>query len=170
MADAKKTKKAAKADKIPKMIDSDIARRIWLAGVGAYGEAYSGVQTAAGKWADQAGAAFDQLVAKGEVLEDQVRASIAKDPNGKKVAALVADTAKKSKTFREEQRAALETRIAGVRKTLGETLAPFNMAALGQAVEKLTLKVEALTDEVAALKAEKAVKKIVAPKADTKAS
>ena len=159
MADAKKTKKTDKAVKAAKTIDNDIARRIWLAGVGAYGEAYTGLQSAAGKWADQAGAAFDELVAKGEVLEDQVRANLAKDPNSKKVVALVADTAKKSKTFREEQRAALETRIAGVRKTLGETLAPFNLAALGAAVEKLSAQVESLTEEVASLKAEKASKK-----------
>ena len=166
MADAKKSKKIAKA---AKTVDSDIARRIWLAGVGAYGQAYAGVQTAAGKLADQAGATFDELVAKGEVLEDQVRAQLAKDPNGKKVVALIGDTAKKSKTFREEQRAALETRIVAVRKTLGETLAPFNMTALGAAVEKLSVQVAALTEEVATLKAEKASKKSVAKAEDAAA-
>jgi polyhydroxyalkanoate synthesis regulator phasin len=169
MADAKKTKKPAKAPKAlkaPKTIDNDVARRIWLAGVGAYGEAYTGLQSAAGKWADQAGAAFDELVAKGEALEDQVRLNLAKDPNSKKVVALVADTAKKSKAFREEQRAALESRIVAVRKTLGESLAPFNVAAIGAAVEKLSAQVESLTHEVAALKAEK---KAPARKAPAKA-
>lgn len=168
MADAKKSKKTAKTDKT---VDNDVARRIWLAGVGAYGQAYEAAQSTAGKLADKAGAAFDELVAKGEALEDQVRASIAKDPNGKKVVALAGETAKKAKTFREEQRAVLETRIAGVRKSLGDTLAPFNIAALSQAVATLTDKVDALTAEVASLKAEKAApKKLAAPKAEDAAA
>jgi poly(hydroxyalkanoate) granule-associated protein len=156
VARAKKTKDAKTDTKTP--FDGDIARKIWLAGVGAYGRAYEEAQGAAEKFAAGANQTFDELVAKGEKMEDTVRDRISKAPAGKKVATLVADAAKKSKEVTDKRRAALDARIDTVRKSLGETFAPFNMAALGQAVEALTQQVEALTAEVADLKAEKAKK------------
>ena len=157
MAAAKKTK----TDKKPAAetgADLDIARKIWLAGVGAYGRAFTEAAAGAEKLAQGATEAFDQLVAKGEVIEDEVRDRIAKAPAGKKVVTLVGDLTKQSK----ERRAVLEERIGKVRKSLTETFAPYNLAALGEAVQALTAQVEALTGEVAALKAEKASKKTAA--------
>ena len=52
-----------------------------------------------------------------------------------------------------EQRATLEARLAKVRETVSETLAPWNLPALGQALDKLSAKVDALSEEVAALRA-----------------
>lgn len=160
MATAKKTK----TTKTPEAgADLDIARKIWLAGVGAYGRAFTEAKDGAEKLAQSATEAFDQLVAKGEVIEDDVRDRIAKAPAGKKVVTLVGDLTKQSK----ERRAALEARIGKVRKSLTETFAPYNLAALGEAVQALTVQVEALTEEVADLKAEKkAAKKAVAKAAD----
>ncbi|NBU28084.1 MAG: hypothetical protein EBS42_07700 [Caulobacteraceae bacterium] len=152
MAATKKTKKTAVVET---GVDMDIARKIWLAGVGAYGRAYTEAQDAAEKLAHGASEAFDQLVAKGELVEDTVRDRIAKAPAGKKVASLMEEVTKTSKAQRE----ALEARIGAVRKSLTETLAPFNLAALGEAVQALTVQVESLTEEVAALKAEKPAKK-----------
>jgi poly(hydroxyalkanoate) granule-associated protein len=152
MAATKKTKKTAVVET---GVDMDIARKIWLAGVGAYGRAYTEAQDAAEKLAHGASEAFDQLVAKGELVEDTVRDRIAKAPAGKKVASLMEEVTKTSKAQRE----ALEARIGAVRKSLTETLAPFNLAALGEAVQALTVQVESLTEEVAALKAEKSAKK-----------
>ena len=156
MAQAKKTKLAKTETKT--LFDGDIARKIWLAGVGAYGRAYDEAQGVAEKFAAGANQTFDELVAKGEKMEDTVRDRISKAPAGKKVVTLVADAAKKSKDVTDKRRAALDARIDTVRKSLGETFAPFNLAALGQAVEALTKQVEALTTEVADLKAEKAKK------------
>ena len=154
MAAAKKTKTAPK--KAPETgADADIARKIWLAGVGAYGRAFTEARESAEKLALGAGEAFDQLVAKGEEIEDTVRDRIAAAPAGKKVATLMDDFTKQSKARRE----ALEERIGKVRKSLTETFAPYNLAALGEAVQALTVQVEALTEEVAALKAEKAARK-----------
>lgn len=160
MAAAKKTR----TDKKPAPdtgADLDIARKIWLAGVGAYGRAFTEARDSAEKLAQGATEAFDQLVAKGEVIEDEVRDRIAKAPAGKKVTALVDDLTKQSK----ERRAALEDRIGRVRKSLTDSFAPYNLAALGEAVQALTAQVEALTGEVAALKAEKASKKTPAKSA-----
>ena len=156
MAQAKKIKSTKTDSK--KIVDTDIARRIWLAGVGVYGRAYDEAQGAAEKMTASATETFEQLVAKGEALEDTVRAGFTKAPAGKKVATLVEDVAKKSKEFGADRRAKLDARIETVRKSLGDTFAPFNMSALSEAVEALTVQVEALTAEVADLKAKKAPK------------
>jgi poly(hydroxyalkanoate) granule-associated protein len=151
MATAKKT---AKTTKTP-AVDTDIARKIWLAGVGAYGRMFTETQGAMEKLASGANEAFDQLVAKGEEVEDHVRDAIAKSPQGERVVSMVGAATTKVQSYRDEQRAVLEARIGKVRKTLGETLAPLNIGALAQAVEKLSTQVETLTEEVAALKVEK---------------
>jgi len=154
MATAKKTTKVA--SNAP-TVDTDVARKIWLAGVGAYGRMFSETQGAVEKLAASANEAFDQLVAKGEEVEDKVRDTIAKSPQGEKVVSLVETATSKVQSFRDERRAALDARIGKVRKTVSETLAPLNMAALAQAVEKLSAQVETLSEEVAALKTEKKV-------------
>jgi poly(hydroxyalkanoate) granule-associated protein len=152
MASAKKTAKKTAAKTVA---DTDIARKIWLAGVGAYGRMYAETQGAVEKLAHGANEAFDQLVAKGEEVEDTVRDAITKSPRGEKVVSMVADATSKVQSYRNEQRAVLEARIGKVRKTVADTLAPLNMTALAHAVEKLSAQVETLTDEVTALKAEK---------------
>jgi len=161
MTTAKKPAKSIKA--VQPAADPDIARKIWLAGVGAYGRMYSETQGAVEKLASGANEAFDQLVAKGEEVEDAVRSSFVKSQPGEKIVAMVETAAGKMAAFRAEQRAALETRIGKVRETVADTLAPLNVMALGQAIEKLSAHVEALTGEVAALKAEKAATAATAP-------
>ncbi len=47
----------------------DTARKIWLAGIGAYGRAFSEVQESLSKAGKSTSKAFDDLVQKGEVLE-----------------------------------------------------------------------------------------------------
>jgi poly(hydroxyalkanoate) granule-associated protein len=139
-----------------KASDPDIARKIWLAGVGAYGRIFTETRGAVEKLASGASEAFDELVAKGEEVEDAVRTSFVKSQPGEKIVAMVETATSSVHAFRAEQKAALETRIGKVRETVAETLAPLNVVALGQAIEKLSTHVEALTSEVAALKAEKA--------------
>jgi len=125
-------------------VDTDIARKIWLAGVGAYDRIRQETQGAVEKIAHTATETFEELVAKGEEVEDSVRKSLSKSPQLEKM-----------KTYTEEQRAALETRLGKVRETLAETLAPWNVPSVNQSLEKLAAQVEALTKEVASLKAEK---------------
>jgi poly(hydroxyalkanoate) granule-associated protein len=162
------------AETVPtvKTSDPDIARKIWLAGVGAYGRIFTETQGAVERLASSANEAFDQLVAKGEEVEDAVRSSFVKSQSGEKIVAMVETAASKVQAFQAEQRAALETRIGKVRETVAETLAPLNVMALGQSIEKLSAHVEALTSEVAALKAEKAAvaKSEAAPVAEAPAA
>ena len=144
--------------------DTDISRKIWLAGVGAYGRIYAETQGAVEKLASTANETFDDLVAKGEEMEEKVRKSLSKSPQVEKVGQAVETATSKVTSFTEEQLAALEARIGKVRESVSETLAPWNLPAIGQALEKLTTQVEALTQEVAALKAEKPAKATKAAK------
>jgi poly(hydroxyalkanoate) granule-associated protein len=132
--------------------DLDIARKIWLAGVGAYGRLYAETAEAVEKLASTANETFDDLVAKGEEVEDRVRKSLAKNPPVEKMAHAVETATAKAQTFTSEQRAHLEERLGKVRETVAEAMAPWNLPAIGQALEKLSAQVEALTQEVAALK------------------
>jgi poly(hydroxyalkanoate) granule-associated protein len=156
MTDTPQTEPHAVAEPAPgakATADLDIARKIWLAGVGAYGRLYAETQGVVEKLAATAGETFEELVAHGEAVEEKVRSSLAKSPQVEKVAQAVETATTKTQSFTAEQRAALDARIGKLRETLSETLAPWNLPALGQAVDKLTVQVAALTEEVAALKA-----------------
>jgi hypothetical protein len=48
---------------------SDVARRIWLAGIGAYGKAFEEGKAQLGKLGGSSSEVFDQLAEKGEKLE-----------------------------------------------------------------------------------------------------
>lgn len=52
-----------------KRSSSDTARRIWLAGIGAYGRAYTEAKDAVKDAAGKGSGAFNDLVQKGEMLE-----------------------------------------------------------------------------------------------------
>ncbi|MFN9015967.1 MAG: phasin family protein [Hyphomonadaceae bacterium] len=154
----------------------EIARKIWLAGVGAYGRVY---QEAAGRVEKVTGAAnemFDQLVEKGEQVEDLVRASISKSEAAGKVTEYVEKTTAQVKTASETRIHDLEERFEAVRKTVVEKVSPFmdkvapiNIFALGNQIETLTAKIDALTAEVEALKGAKAAPK-AAKKTETEAA
>ncbi|CAN1569418.1 PHA_granule_1, poly(hydroxyalkanoate) granule-associated protein [Caulobacteraceae bacterium] len=154
----------------------EIARKIWLAGVGAYGRVY---QEAAGRVEKVTGAAnemFDQLVEKGEQVEDLVRSSISKNEAAGKVTEYVEKTTAQVKSASETRIHDLEERFEAVRKTVVETVSPFmdkvapiNIFAIGGQIEALTAKVEALTAEVEALKGAKAAPK-AAKKTETEAA
>jgi poly(hydroxyalkanoate) granule-associated protein len=140
----------------------EIARKIWLAGVGAYGRVY---QEAAGRVEKVTGAAnemFDQLVEKGEQVEDLVKASIAKNETATKVSDLVEKNVATVKEVSETRINDLEERFETVRKTVMEKvsplmdkIAPFNVFTLGTQVSDLTATVEALKAEIEALKGAK---------------
>jgi poly(hydroxyalkanoate) granule-associated protein len=130
--------------------ETDVARKIWLAGVGAYGRMFTETQGALQKLAGSANETFDQLVANGEQVEDAVRARISKSrPEFDRVLTTVS---KQVRDLSDTRRLALDARIGQVRKTVTDTLAPFNVAALAKSVEKLSAKVDALSREIDQLK------------------
>ncbi len=50
----------------------DMARKIWLAGIGAYGRAFSEAQESIAKVSDETSKYFEDLVERGEEIEDAV--------------------------------------------------------------------------------------------------
>ncbi|MBT9446467.1 MAG: phasin family protein [Hyphomonadaceae bacterium] len=118
----------------------DVARKIWLAGVGAYGRMFAEATDRVGKATGSANELFEQLVARGEALEDQVRDRLAENEATQKVAGVIG----KIQDFRAGQRAALKSRVETVRKAVDEAIAPFNPLALARQVEELAKRVEAL--------------------------
>ena len=53
---------------------ADTARKIWLAGIGAYGRAFTEAQEQVAKLTGESARLFDDLVAKGEAIEQKVEA------------------------------------------------------------------------------------------------
>ncbi len=101
----------------------EFARKIWLAGLGAYGKSFDEAQGKYEKLSAEATKVFEELVVKGEALETEAKAKI------------------KSKTNVEE-------RVAEVRKKLG-----LDKQSSDEKVEELSAKIDALTDAVAKLAA-----------------
>jgi len=58
----------------PDTARKDTARKIWLAGIGAYGKAFTEAQESLAKMTDGSSRRFDELVSKGEEIEDAVEA------------------------------------------------------------------------------------------------
>ena len=56
----------------PEDKDDDIARRIWLAGIGVYGRAFGEAQGAAGKLGKESLRMFDDMVTRGKKIEEKV--------------------------------------------------------------------------------------------------
>ena len=61
--------------------DHDIARKVWLAGIGAYGRVLGEAQDAYTKMGEETSKVFDELVGRGEDLENKV-VSTAKNLTG----------------------------------------------------------------------------------------
>jgi hypothetical protein len=129
------------ANKTPPKTDAEeVARRIWLAGVGAYGRMFEEAQDRVTKAAGSANDLFDQLVARGEILEGAVRERISSTDAAQKVAGAV----DKLSDFRDAQRSALRSRIETVRKAVDQAVTPFNPLAIGRALSDLEARVARL--------------------------
>jgi hypothetical protein len=104
----------------------DTARKIWLAGVGAYGRAFSEAQESIAKLSGESARVFEDLVAMGEAIEKTV------EERGRKVAAKLAPGAHN-----------FEERVKRMRERIG----------LGEDHSSLADEVRELRSRVAALEA-----------------
>jgi polyhydroxyalkanoate synthesis regulator phasin len=110
----------------------EMARKVWLAGLGAYGKGYEEVKGRFESLSTDSNKLFNELVVKGEKLETEGKG---------KVAEVKTKVAEKTE---------IETRIETVRTKLG-----FNNTDTDQKIEELSAKIDALTDAVAKLAAAK---------------
>ncbi len=139
------SKKDTAADK-----NSDIARNIWLAGLGAYGRAFDEAVNRYEKASKDSPKLFKDLVKRGQELEDETRSKVNKS-----------DLVKTTTT--------LEDRLKKVRANLS-----FGSPGLKEDIERLERKIDGLNDKLDRLaKAKPAarrapVKKAARPKAKAK--
>ena len=170
----KKAKKAAKKAQnrfVGAAVEAkglDVAHKIWLAGVGAYGKAYDAASEGVGRVSGQGEVLFEDLVARGEEIESDVRARLNSNSAIAKMSeqmSRVADEAAKVRTrvkeateeaqdavtkFQAEQRERLEARMERMRDALG--LKQFSLKT--KKAEKLHSKLDELEEQVAALRAD----------------
>lgn len=141
----------------------DVARKIWLAGVGAYGRMFQEAQDRVEKAAGSANDLFEQLVARGEALEDQVRERLEANETTHKLGQAIG----KLQDFRAERRAALKAQVETFRKGVQSTMA-FNPLTLSRQVQELTARLDALEGKTPARKSapvRAAAKRVVAKRA-----
>ncbi|MEM7458191.1 MAG: hypothetical protein AAF331_01895 [Pseudomonadota bacterium] len=167
---AKKAANKAKAQFMGAAIEAkgfDVAHKIWLAGVGAYGKAYDAATEGVGKVSGQGEVLFEDLVARGEEIESDVRARLTSNTaiskmteqmnrvaeEASKVRGRVADATSEATDvvtkFQSEQRERLEARMERMREALG--LKQFSLKT--KKAEKLHSKLDDLEEQVADLRA-----------------
>lgn len=108
----------------------EIARKVWLAGLGAYGKGYEEVKGRFEALSTDSNKLFEELVVKGEKLEAEGKDKVEEVKNK-----VVAKTE-------------IESRIETVSTKLG-----FSTTATEEKIEVLSAKIDALTDAVAKLAA-----------------
>ncbi|WP_026375269.1 phasin-related domain-containing protein [Aestuariibacter salexigens] len=104
----------------------EFARKIWLAGLGAYGKSIDEAQGRYEKLSADASKVFEELVSKGEGLEAEAKGKFKATTNE------------------------VEERVADVRKKLG-----LDNDNTDQRIDELSAKIDALTEAVAKLAASK---------------
>jgi len=112
-----------KLDTIKEKLDvaEDMARKIWLAGLGAYGKSIDSVQGQYEKVNADSNRIFNELVAKGEALESETKEKI-------------------------KEKTAVEQRISDVRQKLG-----LDKSEQEAKLDDLHKKIDELTEVVAKL-------------------
>jgi ABC-type transporter Mla subunit MlaD len=110
---------------------SEIAKNIWLAGLGAYGKAFDDAQDRIDKAAKEPPRLFKELVEKGSQIEDEVRDSLS--------------------NIRKSSAETVEERIGRVRETLNLNLnRSQELLEVNRKLDALTAKVDALSEALAA--------------------
>ena len=101
----------------------DLARKIWLAGIGAYGKGFDEAQEQYEKLNTESAKLFNDLVERGEKLE--------------------VDAKEKFEAEKESVKSNVEARVAEVREKLG-----LDTDDTDKKIEELSAKIDALTEAV----------------------
>ena len=139
---AKKSEARAKAEQIGKAIEAqsaEMAHKIWLAGVGAYGKAYDTALANAATFNKQSTELFDELVKRGEKIESDVKSRFAADERVTKATETVAKANAAARQFQAEAYDRFEARMERMRDLLG-------VKQLTERTSKLASSVATFTD------------------------
>jgi poly(hydroxyalkanoate) granule-associated protein len=138
----------------------NMARKVWLAGIGAYGKGYEEIKGRFEALSSDSNKLFDELVVKGQKLEAEGKSKV------KEVTNKVKDVTNKVEkaTNKVVAKTEVESRIETVRSKLG-----LNNMDNDQKIEELSAKIDSLTAAVAKLAAKPAAKTAAKPAAKTAA-
>jgi hypothetical protein len=115
----------------PKVSDkaSEIAKNMWLAGLGAYGKAFDDAQGRIDKAAKEPPRLFRELVEKGSIIEDEVRDSLS--------------------SIKENSTNSVEERISKVRESFNFSFTRGQeLADIHRKLDELSAKIDTLADAV----------------------
>ena len=135
----------------------DVAYKIWLAGVGAYGRAFEGAAQSAAKVAEGSTEMFDDLVKRGAKIESEMKSRLSKNEALSRATDTVSKAAEVVTEFQEKATEQVEARMERMRSLLG-------LPRAAEATSALHSKIDRLEDEIAQL----SVKKTAKAKADLK--
>ncbi len=129
----------AKKDSIKENVNTaeDFARKIWLAGLGAYGKSYDEAKGRFEELNADASKIFEKLVNKGEKLEAEAKSMFKEKTSELK---------EKTSSFKEKADSTIKQRVAEVRDILG-----MNSSDADDKIDALTKKIDVLTKTVAKL-------------------
>jgi len=145
----KTPKSATRAKAAGKAIEAhstEMAYKIWLAGVGAYGKAYDSALAGATAVNKQSAEAFEDLVKRGAEIEGDVRARLAADTRFSHANERVAKAVETARDMQSKARDQFEARMERMRDLLG-------VKGFGTARDAFARRVDKLEDEVAGVAA-----------------
>lgn len=122
----------------------DMAQKIWFAGLGAYGRAYTEATTSAKKMNAGTTELFEDLVKRGTEIDSEMKSKLTSNETVTKTTQNVAKMTEAAMRVQREQREALEARMQRMRAVLG----------FGTKTDKangIAAKIDRLEDEIAEL-------------------
>lgn len=145
MAKAKASKKNLKQRGAELEAQSrDVAQKIWLAGLGAYGRAYSEAAVNAKKVNAGTSELFEDLVKRGIEIDGEMKARLGANETVAKATQGVSKVAETALRLQRKQREAFEGRMQRMRAVLG-------FKEQSEKANDLSAKIDELEDEIAAL-------------------
>lgn len=124
----------------------DVAHKIWLAGIGAYGRAFDEARDGVGNFAENTSEVFEDLVKRGAEIESDMKARISSNERLSTATERVTKAVETATHFQEKQLERFEARMERMRDLLGLSLG-------SDKTSKLNAKIDKLEDEIAGLRA-----------------
>ncbi len=124
----------------------DMAQKIWLAGLGAYGRAYTEAATSAKKMNAGTSELFEDLVKRGSEIDSEMKTKLGANETVVKATESVTKMTEAALRVQREQREALEARMQRMRSVLG-------FGAKSEKATDIASKIDKLEDEIAELAA-----------------
>lgn len=141
----------------------ELARKIWLAGLGAYGHGFNNIQDGYDKMSDKTRHFFDGLVEQGTKIEAEAKSTLGKveaeakstiDKAGEKIKAQGEKLKEQGKTIRKEGvNLNVSARVEEIREKVASKISmpSFSTSNNDEKLAELNAKLESLIEEVAKL-------------------